>query len=537
MDRELAQGFRIRRDSQTGEKYLEVSMYGLQLEGSPILNKGTGFPYEEREAFGLVGLLPPRQVSIDEQAERVMLNFRVQRTALDRYGALMALLDRNETLFYRVLLEHLEEMLPVVYTPTVGEACQKFGRLYRRARGLYLTPDDTPRVDEILSRWPYDDVRVIVVTDGERVLGLGDLGAGGMGISIGKVSLYVAGAGIHPAQTLAVCLDTGTNNETLLADELYLGQPHRRVRGTPYDELVAAFLRGVERRWPNALVQFEDFAMGNAFRILATYRDQYRCFNDDIQGTGAVALAGVLAGARLNGQRVDDLRVVIVGAGSAGIGIGRALSGAGAQVWMLDVDGLLTTERSGLLPEQQPFARDEAPGDLLEVAGRVRPHVLIGVTGQRGTFTEAILHTMDGPRPMVFPLSNPNACAECTPEEARSWTNGRAIVATGSPFPDTSQCNNVYVFPGIGLGVMVAEATRVTDAMVRAAAEALAACAHGDQLYPPMTEIRAVSRAVAAAVAHAAVEDGVAPRFSDAELAARLEDAIWEPQYLPYRRG
>ncbi len=535
MERELAQGFRIRRDPSTGQKYLEVSLHGLQLEGSPILNKGTGFPYDEREAFGLVGLLPPRHVSFDEQAERVILNYRSQRTALDRYGALMSLLDRNETLFYRVLLDNLEEMLPIVYTPTVGEACQKFGRLYRRARGLYLTPEDTPRIDEILSRWPHDDVRVIVVTDGERVLGLGDLGAGGMGISIGKISLYVAGGGIHPAQTLAVCLDTGTNNETLLADELYLGLPRRRVRGPSYDALVDAFLRGVQRRWPKAMVQFEDFAMSNSFRILARYRDEVRCFNDDIQGTGAVALAGVLAGARINGQRLEDLRVVICGAGSAGIGIGRALSSA--QVWMLDIDGLLTTDRTGLLPEQQPFARDEAPGKLVDVVRRVRPHVLIGVTGQPGTFTREIIEAMEGPRPMIFPLSNPNSCAECTPADARAWTNGRAIVATGSPFPETPQCNNVYVFPGIGLGVMTSEAERVTDRMVRAAAEALASLATGDDIYPEMTSIRSVSKTVAAAVAHAAVEDGVAPKFTDAELAERMEDAIWSPAYLPYRRG
>ncbi len=533
MQQELAPGFRLCRDRETGARWVECSIDGESLESTPILNKGTGFTQEERDAFGLTGLLPPRCVSMEEQRARIMRNYRAQTTDLERYSSLAALIDRNETLFYRVLLDNLEEMLPIVYTPTVGDACKQFGRLYRRGRGIYLTPEDTYRVDEILARWQFTDVRVIVVTDGERVLGLGDLGAGGMGISIGKVSLYVAGGGIHPGRTLAVCLDTGTNNETLLADPLYLGKPRRRVRGPGYDALVEAFVRGVQKRWPKAMIQFEDFAMANAFRILDRWRGEACCFNDDIQGTGAVTRAGVLAACKLTGQRFEDLRILIAGAGSAGIGIGRAL--AGAQIWMVDVDGLLTTSRPNLIPEQKPFARDEAPGTIAEIAKRVRPHVVIGVTGKRGTFTEEIIRAMDGPRPMVFPLSNPTSCVECTPADARAWTDGRAIVATGSPFPDTAQCNNVYIFPGVGMGVLVSNALRVTDGMVNAAAEALAALADGERLYPPMRDIREVSASVAFAVARRAIEDGVAAPQSDDAIRTAIDDAVWDPVYLPYR--
>jgi malic enzyme len=526
-------GFHYRRDSATGEEWLEVPIKGELLNDFPMFNKGTGFTEAERDDLGLTGVMPPRVVSMELQAERVLLNFHRQATDIDRYLSLMALLDRNETLFYRVLIDHLEELLPIVYTPTVGLACQQFGRIYRRTRGIYLRPEDTHRVDEILANWPFPDVRVIVVTDGERVLGLGDLGAGGMGISIGKSSLYVAGAGIHPARVLPICLDVGTNNENLLLDALYLGKARRRVRGPEYDALVEALFQGVAKRFPKAMVQFEDFGMGNALRLLARYQDRACTFNDDIQGTGAVLLAGVLAGLRLTGGRLEDQRVVIAGAGSAGTGIGRMLKGA--QIWMVDVDGLITTSRATLTPEQKHFARDEPGGSLLDTVQRVKPTVLVGVTGKAGLFTREMVQAMTGPRPMVFPLSNPTSMCECTPDDVRAWTAGKGLVATGSPFPGTAQCNNVYIFPGVGLGVVASEARRVTDRMMRAAAQRLAALTQGEQLFPAMHEIRKISAHIAFAVAKTAMEERVAEPRDDDALRARIALEMWEPRYIRYR--
>ena len=526
-------GFHYRRDQVTGEEWLEVPIKGELINDFPMFNKGTGFTQEERDELGLTGVMPPRVVSMELQAERVLLNFHRQATDIDRYLSLMALLDRNETLFYRVLIDHLEELLPIVYTPTVGLACQQFGRIYRRTRGIYLRPEDAGSVDEILRNWPFDDVRVIVVTDGERVLGLGDLGAGGMGISIGKSSLYVAGAGIHPARVLPVCLDVGTNNENLLLDALYLGKARRRVRGSEYDALVEAFFQGVAKHFPKAMIQFEDFGMGNALRLLERYQDRACCFNDDIQGTGAVTLAGILAGLRLTKGRLEDQRIVIAGAGSAGTGIGRALEGA--QIWMVDVDGLITASRATLTPEQRHFARDETPATLAETVQRVKPTVLVGVTGKAGLFTREMIQAMTGPRPMVFPLSNPTSMRECTPDDVRAWSGGKGIVATGSPFPGTAQCNNVYIFPGVGLGVVASEARRVTPRMMRAAAHRLASLTSGEQLFPPMDQIRKVSGHLAFAVAKQAIEDGVAEPRGDDSLRARIVDEIWEPKYLRYR--
>jgi malic enzyme len=526
-------GFHYRRDPATNEEWIEVPIKGELMNDFPMFNKGTGFTQEERDELGLTGLMPPRVVSMELQAERVLLNIHRQATDIDKYLALMALLDRNETLFYRLLIDHLEELLPIVYTPTVGLACQQFGRIYRRTRGIYLRPEDAGRVDQIFAEWPYPDVRVIVVTDGERILGLGDLGAGGMGIAIGKSSLYVAGAGVHPARVLPVCLDVGTNNENLLLDALYLGKARRRVRGQEYDALVDAFFAGVAKRFPNAMIQFEDFGMQNALRLLDRWHDRACCFNDDIQGTGAVTLAGVLSGLRVTGGRLEDQRVVIAGAGSAGIGIARAL--AQAQLWLVDVDGLVTASRPTLTPEQKRFARDEPPGTLLDVARRVKPTVLVGVTGQSGVFTKEIVDAMAGPRPMVFPLSNPTSKCECLPEDVRAWTGGRAIVATGSPFPGVPQCNNVYVFPGLGLGAVAAEARRVTERMIRTAAQRLASMTQGEQLFPAMNDIRKVSGHIAFAVAKAAMEDGVAKRIDDDALRARIFEEIWEPRYLRYR--
>jgi malate dehydrogenase (oxaloacetate-decarboxylating)(NADP+) len=512
---------------------LAVRERGLDLLDRPLLNKGTAFTDDERDRLGLRGLLPARVSTMEEQVARVLENYGRKTDDLERYIQLTSLLDRNETLFYRVLGERLEEMLPIVYTPTVGVACARFGRIFRRARGLYVTPADRSRLDAVLANWPQQDVDVIVVTDGERILGLGDLGAGGMGICVGKISLYVAGGGVHPGRTLPVCLDVGTDNAALRADPLYLGTQAPRLRGPEYDALVAEFLDAVARRWPDALVQFEDFGKDNAARLLGAHRDRVRCFNDDIQGTGAVTAAGVLSGLRQTGGRLADQRVVISGAGSAGVGIARAL--AGASIWMLDSKGLLTADRERLSAEQRPFARAEPAGGLLDVVRRVRPTILIGTSGAAGSFTPDVLSCLDGDRPMVFPLSNPTSHSECTPAQALAATGGRAIVATGSPFPGFAQCNNMYVFPGVGLGVVAVRARRVTDAMFRAAAETLSALAPTGALYPPLRDIRRISAEVAFAVAKKAVESGLCPPADDATLRDRIARASWEPRYRPYR--
>jgi malate dehydrogenase (oxaloacetate-decarboxylating)(NADP+) len=524
--------FQERRDRETNERWREVSARGAALIDHPMLNKSTAFSEEERDTFGLRGLLPPKVTTIERQMERVLTNFNRKESPLERYIHLISLMDRNETLFYRTVLDNIERMLPIIYTPTVGEACQQFGRIYRRSRGLYITPEDTHRIDEILANWPYEDVAVVVVTDGERILGLGDLGAGGMGISIGKCSLYVTGAGIHPARMMPVCLDVGTDNDSLMNDPLYLGKPRRRVRGAEYDALVDAFVAAVSRRFPQAIIQFEDFGKLNAFRLLERHRSRSRCFNDDIQGTGAVTLAGVLAALRISGEKLEKQRVFIVGGGSAGVGIGSML--AGAEIWMFDSKGLVTADRAAR-SELGPYARKEPPGDLHAVADRVHPTVLIGVSGKRGMFDERLIRSMGGPRPIVFPLSNPTANSECTPEEARTWTSGRAIVASGSPFPDTAQCNNMYIFPGLGLGVLAARAERIDEDLFRIAARALADLAPADKLYPALNEIRRISRSIALAVACAARDRKLGPEATDAELAARIDDQIWEPKYLPYR--
>lgn len=523
----------LRRDPETRQEFLEPPLAGELLRSNPIYNKGTAYTEEERAAFGLRGLLPPRVQTLEIQLQRVMENYRRKSSDLERFIQLNSLRERNQTLFYRLLVDRFEELLPIVYTPTVGEACQQFGRIYRRPQGLYLTLEDVPRIDEVLGNWPYRDVAVIVVTDGERILGLGDQGAGGMGISLGKLALYVAGAGIHPARTMPVCLDVGTDNAALLEDPLYLGTPRRRVRGPAYDELVETFVRGVQKRFPGAIIQFEDFAKDNASRLLEAYRGKARCFNDDIQGTGAVAAAGVLAALRAIGEKLEQQRVVIAGAGSAGLGIARMLKGA--QTWILDSKGLLVTGRTNLSAEQRPYARAEPGGTFLEVVRRVRPTVLIGTSGQAGLFTREAVEAMDAPHPIILPLSNPTSKSECTAAQAREWTGGRAVVASGSPFPDTPQCNNVYIFPGVGLGTLASGASRVTDSMFNAAAQTLAGLASGSEIFPPLREIRRVSAEIAFAVGKAASSAGVAEPCDDTTLRDRIAAQVWEPRYLPYR--
>jgi malate dehydrogenase (oxaloacetate-decarboxylating)(NADP+) len=484
---------------------------GAELTSNSVFNKGTAFTEAERDEFGLRGFLPPRVFTLAQQVERVMGNYRHKPDDLERHIHLIALLDRNETLFYRVVLDHLEEMLPIIYTPTVGRACVEFSRIFRRRRGLYLVPEDAGRVGRILSHWPWDDVRVIVVTDGERILGLGDLGANGMGIPIGKLSLYVAAGGFHPSQVLPICLDTGTEREELLLDPNYVGLPRRRIRGEPYDALVDELVREVRARWPKVVLQFEDFAGPNALRLLDRHRDRARCFNDDIQGTGAVALAAVLASQRITRRREE--RIVVAGAGGAGIGIGRALAPLGP-VWMTDSRGLVVRPEPDRYKAE--FAREGPRVPLEELVRSVRPTVLVGVSGHGGLFHERILSSL-ADRPLVLPLSNPTILSECTPEQVRRLTNG--LVATGSPFPGATQCNNVYIFPGVGLG---AAGDRITDAMFATAARTLASLAGeallaNGLLFPPIHEIRRVSKAVAEAIRGGPV-------------------AQWEPEYLPYVR-
>ncbi len=533
-----AYAFQVVQDAR-GERSLLCPVVGEHLLTFPLLNKGTAFTEQERDELGLRGLLPSRVCTIQEQAARVMENYRKKSTDLERYIHLIALMDRNETLFYRLILDHLPEMLPILYTPTVGLACRSFGRIFRRARGVYVTPEDRGRIRELLSHWPLPRVRVIVVTDGERILGLGDLGANGMGIPIGKLSLYVAAAGIPPSEVMPVCLDTGTDSPGVRDDPHYLGRRQPRLRGAAYDDLVEEFVAAAADAFPGVLVQFEDFAEGNALRLLDRFRNRAFCFNDDIQGTAAVALAAVLAAERTTGRRLADERIVIAGAGSAGVGIARLLAAAmredglppeqaRARISLVDSKGLVTRDRPRLPAPRAEFAQDPPARTLDEVVRISKPTVLIGVTGHADLFSEEILSRL-GDRPLVLPLSNPTEKSECTPESARRATRGTALVATGSPFPATSQCNNVYVFPGVGLGVLSAGVSRVTDGMFLAAARALASMTDENllkqgQLFPPIDDIRRISRGVAAAVA---AQAGVP--------APVLEQ--WEPAYLPYRRA
>jgi malate dehydrogenase (oxaloacetate-decarboxylating)(NADP+) len=529
----------------------------------PRLNKGTAFTTEEREALGLRGLLPPRVVAPEEQEARVLENFRRKSTALERYIYLISLQDRNEHLFYRVLMEHIEEMMPIVYTPTVGEACLQFGHIFRRPRGLYLCPEDQGHVAEILRHWPEPEVGIIVVTDGERILGLGDLGANGMGIPIGKLSLYTACAGVHPSLCLPLMLDTGTERDELRADPLYLGRPVRRTRGAAYADLVEEMVAGVQQVFPDALIQFEDFATDNALQLLARYRDRVCCFNDDIQGTAAVTLAGLLSAGRITGQSLSSQRLLFLGAGAAATGIadlfvtalmrdGVGSSEARRHVWFVDRDGLVTADRTNLTEFKRPYAHQAPPAaDLLAAVEALRPTAIVGVSAQAGAFTEPVVRAMSriNPRPVIFPLSNPTSRSECTAEEAYAWSAGTAIFASGSPFAPVTyggrrftpgQSNNAYIFPGLGLGVMLSRARRVTDAMFYAAARALAALvsdatrAEG-RLFPPLSEIRRVSLAIAVEVARVAYDEGLARLSRPADLAEHVARSMYDARYPHYR--
>jgi len=536
--------------------------HGAALLRDPFLNKGTAFTEAERLALGLRGLLPPHVNTQAEQVRRVLENFRSKPSALEQYIDLAALHDRNETLFFRVLADHLEEMLPIVYTPTVGLAAQRYAHIYQRPRGLFISAADRGHVAEALANWPERNVKMIVVTDGERILGLGDLGADGMVIPIGKLSLYTAAAGIPPAQCLPVTLDVGTNNEPLLADPLYIGLHQRRLTGEAYDALVEEFVMAVQQEFPGAIVQFEDFANHNAFRLLAHYRDRVCTFNDDIQGTAAVALAGLFSALRITGGALTDQRVLFLGAGEAAVGIanltsaalvadGLPLEEARRRCWMVNSKGLVVRSRTDLADHKWPYAHDHEPvSDLLSAIRAVEPTILIGAAAVPGAFSRAIIEEMARlhARPIVFSLSNPTSKAECTAEQAYTWSEGRAVFASGSPFAPVTlggrtfvprQGNNCYIFPGVGLGVLAVGARRVTDEMFMAAARALAASvsqADLDQgaIFPALTTMREVSVHVAAAVAEVAYRQGhaTAPRPSD--LRAHVASCMWQPDYPVY---
>lgn len=573
MFRNVMREFRIERDDH-GREFIRVPFTGVSLLRDPIYNKSTCFPAEEREALELQGLLPPNVSTEVEQVERVYGNYRRKTDDLERYNHLMSLYDRNQTLFHRLLHDHLEEMMPIVYTPTVGLACQLYSRIFRRPRGLYLTPDDAPRMEQVLSHAPFANVAVIVVTDNESILGLGDLGMGGMGIPIGKLALYTAAAGIHPAKCLPIDLDIGTENESLLADPLYLGVRQRRLRGDAYYDFMDVFAKGVQKVFPNAVLQWEDFRKEKAFTLLEKYRGAMPSFNDDIQGTGAVALGGVLAASRMKRERMREQRILIDGAGAAGAGIagmlrrglerdGLSPQEAKEHVLITDSHGLLVEGRSSMEDYKKPFAQSAAllekiklspydVGSLEAIIRAFRPSVLIGVSGQGGSFTENIVRAMAeaSPRPVVMPFSNPTSNAECTPEQVFRWTRGKAVVATGSPFAPVAfegrtyriaQGNNVFIFPGVGMGAVVAEARTLPEEVFVAAGFALAEQVSDEllaegRIYPDVKDIRRVSRAVALAVAREAVHQGAAPKRSDDDLAARLDRETWEARYLPYRK-
>lgn len=533
-------------------------MTGVDVLHDPWQNKGTAFTQEEREQLGLRGLLPAAVSTQQQQVERILENLRRKDSDIERYIFLSLLQGRNERLFFRTIVSHIEETMPIIYTPTVGQACKEFAHIYRQARGFYVTPDDRGRVRELLDHWPESDVRVVVITDGERILGLGDLGANGMGIPIGKLALYTACAGIDPRQCLPVMLDVGTNNEELLNDPLYLGVRQHRLTGAEYFELVDEFMAAVQDAYPLALVQFEDFVTANAFALLGRYRDRALCFNDDIQGTAAVALAGVLAAEQATGVPWAETRVLFLGAGSAATGIGDLMvqswqqagldqGQARGRIGFVDSGGLVTSNRDSLAEHKRPYARDEPPADFLESVRRLRPHVLIGATGTPGTFTQEAVALMAEMHetPVIMALSNPTSRAECTAEQAYRWSEGRAVFASGSPFPEImvegqqrrpAQANNAYIFPGMGLGVLAASATRVTDSMFMAAARRLAdqvtpAQIRVGSLYPPLTQIRDVSQAIAVAVAEAAFEDGVAGPERPTDLASAVGELVWSPDY------
>jgi malate dehydrogenase (oxaloacetate-decarboxylating) len=559
---------------EIGERTIATALSGYDLLNDPLLNKGTAFTEAERDDFDLHGLLPPYVTSLDLQVERRLAAFRALGVDLHKYIFLRGLQDTNETLFYALLTRHIEELMPIVYTPTVGLGCQLFSHIFRKPRGLFLSFPLQGRIDHILKNRRFDGVEVIVVSDGERILGLGDQGAGGMGIPIGKLALYTACAGLHPSTTLPILLDVGTDNSELLADPIYIGWRHERVRDAAYDDFVAAFVDAVRARWPHVLLHWEDFAFRNANRLLARYRDELCSYNDDIQGTAAVAVGTILSAINVTGVPLTEQRVAVLGAGSAGTGIcalllramidaGLAEKEARARFYLVDREGLLVEGMPGLQPFQAALAqsRDRVAAwklssadriGLPEVVANAHPTILIGTSGQAHAFSEPVVRAMAAGvrRPAIFPLSNPTARSEATPEDLLAWTEGRAVIGTGSPFPPVmrgghpfriDQTNNAYVYPGVGLGTIAAKARRISTAMFLAAARTIADLSPAKHdpranLLPPLAELRKVSLRVAIAVAAQARSEGLSDADAEQDLAAAVKTKMWEPLYPTYRR-
>ncbi|HCE2172544.1 TPA: NAD-dependent malic enzyme [Vibrio parahaemolyticus] len=552
---------------------LYIPYAGPALMATPLLNKGSAFSAEERSSFNLEGLLPETTETIQEQVERAYQQYKSFESDMDKHIYLRNIQDTNETLFYRLVQNHISEMMPIIYTPTVGAACENFSNIYRRGRGLFISYPNRDRIDDLLNNAANHNVKVIVVTDGERILGLGDQGIGGMGIPIGKLSLYTACGGISPAYTLPIVLDVGTNNPQRLADPMYMGWRHPRITGPDYDAFVEEFIQAVQRRWPDALIQFEDFAQKNAMPLLERYKDRICCFNDDIQGTAAVTVGSLLAACKAAGTQLSKQRITFLGAGSAGCGIAEAIIAqmvsegisdekARSQVYMVDRWGLLQEGMPNLLDFQQRLVQkhsntkeweNEGNGfSLLDVMRNAKPTVLVGVSGAPGLFSQEVIEEMHKhcKRPIVFPLSNPTSRVEATPNDIIRWTNGEALVATGSPFDPVvhegrtypiAQCNNSYIFPGIGLGVLAVNAKRVTDEMLMESSRALATCSplaiNGrGALLPPLEEIHLVSKKIAFAVAKKAIEQGVALEITDEALNDAIDQAFWQPVYRRYKR-
>ena len=559
--------------TQKSKRPLYIPYAGPILLETPLLNKGSGFTEKERREFNLDGLLPYRIETIDEQRERAYDQLCTFTSRMDKHIYLRSIQDTNETLYFSLLVHNLEELMPIIYTPTVGEACQKFSQIYRRKRGLFISYDDRDKIDRILRNATKQNIKVIVVTDGERVLGLGDQGIGGMGIPIGKLALYSACGGISPAHTLPITLDVGCNNEKLVNDPMYMGKRTGRISGEAYFDFVEKFIESVVSLWPNALLQFEDFAQPTAMPLLRRYRDRLCCFNDDIQGTAAVTAGTLITACKQKNERLVDQKICFAGAGSAGCGIashliahmrkeGLSENEAKQRIYMVDRHGLLTTNSKDLHDFQHELARDheeairwlEESGQvsLLGVMKHVKPTVLVGVSGQFNLFTEPVIREMSAhvERPIVFPLSNPTSLAEATPKDVIEWSEGRAIVATGSPFDSVeyegrthsiAQCNNSYIFPGVGLGVVASRAKRMTENMLIAASEALAdsspkANEPNQGLLPPLDEIRDLSKVIARRVGRQAMWDGVAPEGDELALGRAIDDNFWEPKYRDYLR-
>ena len=545
------------------DDHVPSAMYrGVKILHDPVRNKGTAYTEAERDYLGLRGLLPPRVHAPAEQELRVLNNVRAKPTDLERYLYLVSLQDRNETLFYRVIMNHIEEMMPIIYTPTVGKACQEFQHIFRQPRGFYVSSQDKGHVKEIMQNWPHKDTRIIVVTDGERILGLGDLGADGMGIPIGKLALYTACAGIHPTHCMPVMLDVGTNNEALLNDPLYNGLERKRLRGDQYDELVDEFITAANDVFPGVLVQLEDFGNINAFRLLEQYRNKVCLFDDDIQGTGAVAVAGIIAALRITGGALEDQKILFLGAGEAGIGIadvfvaalgekGIPADEARKHCWFVDTKGLLVSSRDNLPTHKQPYAHDHEPVDnFLDAVKALRPTAILGLSGQPQTFTKEIIEAMAdiNERPLISALSNPTSKAECTAEQAYLWSEGRAIFASGSPFDPVKydnrtfvpgQGNNAYIFPGVGLGAIVSRSRVVTDDMFLAAAHSLAnqvteTDLERGRVYPPLSRIREVSAKIACDVATIVYDKGYTDKERPDDIMADIRDYMYQPIYPHY---